>query len=578
MKHIRLVVALVATLAAAQALAVPAAPFPVQLRNEDGTAFMGRLFGDEHLSWAEDLEGHPIKFDETTGAWHYATLGSDGRFEALPWRVGVADPARLNLQKHLKPSPAARRRALMRRSTMQRTTIRPAPPQGKLRNLVLLVQFNCSSEAGGCSPTNQGPTFSAADFLPVFNGATDSLKAYYEEVSYGKLQLESEIATGAWIELPYNDAYYAYNDEVDGCPACMLVDGINHLIMSGFDFTRFDLNRDGVLDALTIIHVGHGYEYSGQPRDIHSHFQDLSQFDLRVPGDILLTGYHTEPEFQADKVHITTIGVICHETAHFFGLPDLYDYTGTSAGVGDWSIMASGSWAGPSSAPGSEPTHLDAWSKSMLGFLTPTKVAANASGLRLEPTANKPQAVRIDTGSPNQYFLLENRYETKYDRYVPGSGLAIYHVDENQQDNDDSDHYLVDVEQADGLRELNTSRYESGDLGDVWPYDSKKAFTPDSKPNTLAYGASSSRISVLNITRVGHDVTFDVEIEGTAPKKPNGQAISSPGLIRGTGPRDGVPGAVRCPLTPLRSVRGSSPVASARWSRALPRALHRSPA
>lgn len=39
------------------------------------------------------------------------------------------------------------------------------------------------------------------------------------------------------------------------------------------------------------------------------------------------------------------------------------------------------------------------------------------------------QSARISTSDPNEFFLLENRRQTGYDRYIPSHGLLIWHVD-----------------------------------------------------------------------------------------------------------------------------------------------------
>ena len=65
------------------------------------------------------------------------------------------------------------------------------------------------------------------------------------------------------------------------------------------------------------------------------------------------------------------IGVFCHEFGHAFGLPDLYDTDGGSAGVGHWCLMGSGNWNTPTN-----PAHMSAWSKSELGWANVVTVPA----------------------------------------------------------------------------------------------------------------------------------------------------------------------------------------------------------
>ena len=531
-------------LISAQAAAVPAPTHPIRLHNADGTTVMGRLFGDEHLSWAQDIEGYPLAYDKLGGAWHYASLGPDGTFLPLPHRAGTVAPERLGLVKGLRPSPKALERAAALKRSLDPMP-RPIPPRGPVRNLVLLVKFNCAS---GCASVNRNTTYSASQFDPVLNGASNSLKAFYQEVSYGQLQLTSTVANNQWIQLPNNDAYYAYNDYANGNPQEMVRHAVNVLNNQGFNFTQFDADHDGAIDAIDVIHVGPGYESTGNTSCIHSHYADLTWYgdEFRTHDGILINAYHTEPELR-EGGEITQIGVIAHETAHFFGLPDLYDYTGRSAGLGMWSLMAAGAWGGPSGwggmGDGTRPIHPDAWSRFRFGWTTPQVISASATGLRLRPSHSNGDVMRIDYGMPSrQFFLLENRQQTGFDQYIPAAGLAIYHVDENRWfdvctsynyetcNNNDPSHYLVDLEQPDGQRELNSSNYENGDAGDVWPYSGRAALTQTTTPNSLGYGQASSqgKIAIRNVAKqTNGDITFDVEITGSNPLLGLGAACSS---------------------------------------------------
>ena len=85
--------------------------------------------------------------------------------------------------------------------------------------------------------------------------------------------------------------------------------------------------------------------------------------------------YVIDPETRPDGM--ITMGVFAHEYGHALGLRDLYDYTDASMGIGDWSLMASGD-SNKISRNGDTPAHLDAWSKSVLGWVSPTQVSTTS--------------------------------------------------------------------------------------------------------------------------------------------------------------------------------------------------------
>ena len=69
--------------------------------------------------------------------------------------------------------------------------------------------------------------------------------------------------------------------------------------------------------------------------------------------------YTIQPELYGTGTSISTIGVFAHEFGHALGLPDLYDTDYTSEGVGNWSLMAGGSWNYSGGNGGNRPAHLD---------------------------------------------------------------------------------------------------------------------------------------------------------------------------------------------------------------------------
>ncbi|HOW90658.1 MAG TPA: M6 family metalloprotease domain-containing protein, partial [Elusimicrobiales bacterium] len=330
--------------------------------------------------------------------------------------------------------------------------------------------------------SDQTTTYSQAAFDSLFNdtgyttgGAVGSVKDFYKEISYNSLTVQTTVSQ--WVTLPHTFAYYGANAAGgDARPREMVLDAIQALDADGFDFSAADGNADGEVDGLDIIHSGRGEEYGGNNSDyIWSHMWALS-VSTTVDGVSMQT-YHTEPElrgFDTDaSSEIARIGVICHETGHFLGLPDLYDTTYASSGAGDFCLMASGSWNGVSSADGSSPAHMSAWCKKYLGWASPTQITMTGS-YSLPRAEDSSTAMYLFKGagfSAQEYFLAENRQGFGFDAGLPGTsrGMLIWHVDESKLgsgDNDDPTHYLVDLMEAGGTQDLELAPNVGGDDSD----------------------------------------------------------------------------------------------------------------
>jgi hypothetical protein len=244
---------------------------------------------------------------------------------------------------------------------------------------------------------------------------------------------------------------------------------------------------------------------------------------------------------------MTTMGVYAHEYGHALGLPDLYDRDYSSNGVGDWSLMASGSWT-KVSKPGDRPSHLDAWSKYALGWVTPTQVTRTLIDQPITQAENTPDVYQLLGGSPSiggEYFLIENRQHVGFDEGLPGAGLLIWHIDETKDDNDHecypggpscvTNHYHVALVQADNLWSLEKDIYNLGDMGDPYPGSTgNTSFTRDSAPKSNLYSGYPSGVSVTNISPSGSVMT--------ATLTPPAESISTPTtpIGRTSGDTDGV--------------------------------------
>jgi immune inhibitor A len=389
---------------------------------------------------------------------------------------------------------------------------------GSKRLLTILVRFadNDSSVAG-----------SYFDSL-LFGHTPQTVWDYYDEISYGTLSVDapdlpSEIG---WRTAPQNYSYYVNGSYGTGSyphNSQKLVEDLIALIDADVDFSQFDGDNNGSVDGIVVIHAGTGAERSGSADDMWSHMWSIWPPQTR-DGKTIRT-YSVQPEFWAAPGDMT-IGVFCHELGHLlFGLPDLYDYDDDSHGLGLWSLMASGSWGGPL-YEGNYPTHPDAWSRIQMGLVTPTTVATAVDNQAIPAIENTATAFKLWTdGGPmgDEYFLAENRQKTGYDAYLPGSGLCIYHIDENVVTDNDrqwypsytaNGHYLVALEQADGTWDLERNvLYNYGDAGDPYPGSSvNRLFTAASVPSSAAYDGAATYVVIADIANSGPAMTADFNV------------------------------------------------------------------
>ena len=383
-------------------------------------------------------------------------------------------------------------------------------PVGNFNLLVILVQFSDNSSA-------VNPSF--FDTL-VFANQTGCVRHYYQEVSYGALNILTVDfpSTTGWYTAPQTYAYYV--DEqfgVDGTYPhnCQkLVEDLVDLADPLVDFSDYDNDGDGYVDALVVVHAGPGAEITGDSTDVWSHKWGVtwSWSSSNLKDGVQIWEYTMQPEYWLSHYDMTC-GVYCHELGHVFGLPDLYDTDYSSYGIGDWSLMAGGSWNG---YLGDSPAWPDVWCLSRLGYVTPTTVLTNTSGVSVPEIENSPVAYKLWTnGSPgSEYFLVANRQKTGYDSSLPAEGLLIWHVDENIADYKANDkewypghtstgHYKVALEQADGLWQLESTRPFGavGYVGDPFPGSTnKRTFNGGSVPNSNSYAGSQTYVAVQNVS------------------------------------------------------------------------------
>jgi len=372
------------------------------------------------------------------------------------------------------------------------------PMKRNIHSIALLVDFS----------DNKG-TRSAKDFENLlFDKANlNSMTNFYRQLSYGALDVTGEVI--GYVRAPHPYSYYTATESGTGSNYPQNTPGLLNDVLTIFcrndNLARFDADNDGFVDAIFLIHAGRGAEVEANPtkrkNTIWSHKWTLPQ--PFVNQGVKVFAYSTEPEDGR-------VGVFSHEFGHLLGLPDLYDTTFRSHGIGDWCLMAGGSWGGE----GNRPARMSCWCLSKLGWIKP-KVVTGKQTLQLDTLEEKEtECYQLWTkGSIGpEYFLLENRQAKGLDAALPGYGLAVWHIDERRSNNDNPLAYLVALVQADGKKDLELLK-NSGDGGDLFPGEqSIAALNDNTTPSTRSNTGSPSGVALTNIAMSGGIVTFQAEV------------------------------------------------------------------
>ncbi|MCZ7539803.1 MAG: M6 family metalloprotease domain-containing protein [Anaerolineae bacterium] len=399
-----------------------------------------------------------------------------------------------------------------------------AAPANPFRTLAILVQFTDK-------PAQVGATF--FDTL-VFGASGGTVRGYYQEVSYGLLDIVTLNLPSSlgWRTAPQTYAYYTNGAYCTGSYPrnCQrLTEDLVALVNPVVNFANYDNNGDGYVDTVLIIHTGTGAEANGGDLNtIWSH--SWWTYNEPLVDGVRVGSYITMPEFwytPGDMTH----GVYVHELGHAFGLPDLYDVDNSSAGIGRWSLMSGGSWNG---SLGNSPAHLDAWSRVYLEFNPVVNITTYNGTISLPNVQqNRTNAIyRFNSGKANEYWLLENRQKIGSDAALPGSGLLIWHVDDNLPGSNQyeckqvnnyqcsaaNQHFRVALEQADGALHLEFG-VNSGDTGDPFPGSTgNTAFNFSTNPNSTSYYSTTNwGLRLSSISSSASTMTAYLDNPGNQP-------------------------------------------------------------
>ncbi len=478
----------------AQYGSVPAAPYPVVLDNGDGTKLTIYGKGDAFNAYTVTSDGFTV-MKNPEGRYEYARLDKNGKLNPSGF-LAKDQEFRLSQEKSfLFGTPKGIRQLASDQNypTMSSESDEPKqsfPSSGNRKVLLLLIEF-----------PDLPSKYTSSQIEDLLNVGSNSFRQYYLDNSDGDLTLTVEAA--GWYTASYNYLYYGYDNSMDRARE-LAAEAIDAAEAAGVDFSEY--TSGSIMDNLMIVHAGQGAELGGQTEYIWSHSWNI--LGSRTYDGITLDDYVIMPETRnwGSGEELVGIGVFCHEFGHALGLPDLYDTDGSSEGLGDWCLMASGSWNGREDIP----SNMSAWCKEELGWISPT-VISSSGNYTLRPGNDTRDCYKIQIPGDSEYFLLENRYNKGWDSALDGDGMAIFHIDPSvSSDNDNENHKLVDLEEADGNLDLDLA-VNDGDSGDLFPGSTNNtSFSDATNPNAISYNSNLSGISVVNIAENGENITFSL--------------------------------------------------------------------
>jgi immune inhibitor A len=374
-----------------------------------------------------------------------------------------------------------------------------APLRGSVRVVVVLVEFSDRQFGAGHTPAHFEELFFSRG-----KKAKGSVREYFDEVTHGDIDVVGEVV-GPY-RLPLTLAEYAHGRSGLGVQEPNARTMARHAAEAAnkdVDFKPYDNDGNGFVDAFIVVHAGAGAETNGNGGDIWSHKWVLANGEYNADGTRIYA-YLTVPED-------AKIGVCCHELGHLlFGWPDLYDTDGSTEGLGNWCLMAGGSWNGD----GDVPAHPSAWCKAQQGWVTVANQTQNGV-LTVADVKDSRTVYRLwkDGAQGKEYFLVENRQRKQFDQLLPGDGLLVYHLDDAVDSNADERHPKVALLRADGRQPGGR-----GDAGDPFPGSANKmTLTGSTVPSTRSYNNVATGVALTSISATGAVMTATVTVRAGSP-------------------------------------------------------------
>lgn len=426
------------------AAAMPARREWRTLTQPDGSTLELMLVGDENLHYYVTRDQVPVVTTDGT-SFCYARV----RGHQLTSSGVLAHEAKSRTATELvHATEAEMRQVVAPRST--RSRIAPqrrveAPNsnfRGSRRAVVILARF--IDKPFSTSDDETLNFYSNMLNQPGFKigGAAGSVHDYFTDMSRGQFDLQFDVYGP--VRVSGSATYYGGQSPLFGgfdYAGDFITEAIEKADAAyDIDWTSYDWNRDGEVEQVFVLYAGYGQATGGPTGTIWPHAWTLDEaFSGNAGGNggISKEGVYINQYACSNELCYSSgstrmgMGVFCHEFSHCMGLPDMYDTKyGGNYGMGNWDLLDHGSYNGPNGV-GECPAAWTSYERNFAGWLDLTELRPGQTIDGMKPlTQTDGEAYIIyNDANHNEYYLLENRRQESWDKYVPEQGLLIIHVD-----------------------------------------------------------------------------------------------------------------------------------------------------
>ena len=503
--------------------AIPADPKPVTVTQPDGSSLTIKLHGDEFFHMTTTLDGYTV-LKNAAGYYTYARKQGDGSLVSsgliardASQRTAADRAALAEISKGLTDKNAASsgaRKLGRRNSVMRRVGADGLFDYDSFRGLIILINYSDKKFSMPNAGDFYNDMVNTHDFKSyTLNGRrvemTGSVRDYFYDNSYQIFDPVFDVVGPVDVDFKCTDPKSTSNAEPIFQAALQAADSL-------VNYSDYDTDGDGYVDMVFFLVAGLSANYGGNNEDyLWPHMYYLYRAPMIDGVNFGLYACSTEIAGWENSYYrdVNGIGTFCHEFGHVLGLPDLYDtdYEGSGGESRDpsgWSIMSGGS----GNNFGRDPVGYSLYERYALGFTKPLLISETGE-MSLQPLDESNIGYRLNTSRDREYFLIENRQAGKWDRYLPGHGMLVAHVDstnariwEYNEVNCNPSHMYFDLLRA---------NYRGRDSdSDPFPGSSNVTSIGNfSKPNLMSWDKRFSDLIFNDIAENNGIITFNVSMD-----------------------------------------------------------------